>query len=397
MPAPLVNLDGIKLDDVVEKYLSTRTENTAKAYEKCLKRFRKFYGKSFSEYINHIERQRLENIDKPVYERIRPGEDTLRDFIEWHNEVGYSNYSTLQSLGAIQNILKFYGITISYEFINTPPPTPMRENRKHEWKLEHIKKFVESCDYLRDKAFVMVAFQSGLSIGDILALNYGDIQREYEAGTMPLAIQGFREKTSVEIRTFIGADALHYLRLYLESRPDIKPEDPLFTLLSSEKRATRGAIQNKLRDYAEKLKFLDPDAISNGYNPARPHSLRSGFRSRLTGKMDEQLIEFLMAHDIGQEKSTYMNMPLDELREIYANYEHLLAIHRTSKDEKAKAAKTPQEYQQEIQGLKQRILDLNEELISQNSKIQDQDKEIKELRSDIKEIQILLKGGIPEK
>ena len=49
--------------------------------------------------------------------------------------------------------------------------------------------------------------------------------------------------------------------------------------------------------------------------------------------MDGDLIEFFMAHEIGQQKSTYMNQPLDELRELYANHEHLLAIEKTSKDE----------------------------------------------------------------
>jgi len=59
--------------------------------------------------------------------------------------------------------------------------------------------------------------------------------------------------------------------------------------------ATVGAIQNNFRKYAEKIPWIDVGE----YNPARPHSLRAAFRSRLTGKMDPDLIEFFMGHSVG--------------------------------------------------------------------------------------------------
>ena len=210
----------------------------------------------------------------------------------------------------------------------------MRENKKHEWTLDQIREYVEAAEYLRDKCYILFAFQSGLSIGDILDLNYGDIQQEFEAGVLPLAIEGYRKKTGARIRTFVGRDTVKYLRLYLSSRRNLNPTDPVFTMVGNDdKRATPVSIQKKLREYAEKLDFIPPGELENGYSPVRSHSLRSAFRSRLTGKMDSDLIECFMAHDIGQQRSTYINQPLDELREIYANYEHLLTVEKTSRDE----------------------------------------------------------------
>ena len=265
-------------------------------------------------------------------------------------------------MGALQNIMKYYAVPVSYEFIERPPARTMKINDKHEWTLDQIRVFVEAAEYLRDKAYIMVAFQSGLSLGDILALNYSDIKREFETGILPLSITGYREKTNVAIRTFIGRDAVYYLKLYLQSRPDIKNSDPLFTLFGSNKRATHGTIQKQLRKYAKKLSFLYEEDLVNGYNPARPHSLRSAFRSRLTGKMDSDLIEFLMAHDIGQEKSTYMNQPLDELRQIYANYEHLLAIDKTSLDEVKNAEPViPEEAMNRIRSLEDTVLSISQQ------------------------------------
>ncbi len=363
MPPALVNLSQETLDQTTLKYLETKKETTRIAYEKCLKRFSKFYGHPFKHFLEHIETETKANLDRPIHENIRPGEDIIRGFIDWHKEVGYSNYSTLQSIGAVQNALKYYGVSISFAFIETPTPRPQKKNDKHAWTLPQIRQFVEVADYLRDKVYILFAFQSGLSIGDILALNYGDIRKEYEANIVPLAIEGYREKTNVPLRTFVGHDAVHYLGLYLQSRPNIKNGDPLFTLLGSPERATNASIQKKLRDYASKLDFLYEEDLKNGYSPARPHSLRSAFRSRLTGKMDGDLIEFFMAHQLGQAKSTYMNQPLNELRAIYENYEHLLSVYKTSRqsrEEELAKDRVPQDALNRIKGLETLVSNLSE-------------------------------------
>ena len=359
MPPSKVDLSGVALDETATRYLDTRGENTKKAYENCLRRFTLYYGRPFKDFLLSLDAEQKANLDRPIHEKTRPGEDVVRGFIRWHGEAGYANYATLQAMGAVQNILKFYGVTISYAFIETPPPRPMKENDKHEWKLDEVRQFVEAAEYLRDKAYIMFAFQSGLSIGDVLGLDYGDIKREYEAGVMPMAIQRYREKTNVPIRTFIGHDALYYLRLYLGSRPGIQAGEPIFTLLGTGERATLGSIQAKLRDYAGKLGFIYEEDLEGGYNPARPHSLRSAFRSRLTGKMDGDLIEFMMSHDIGQQKATYINMPLDELREIYASYEHLLSIDWSSRQVLGEGAeRVPEEVARDLEALKDTVAGL---------------------------------------
>jgi len=386
MPAALVDLSDITLDQTVTKYLETKRSSTGTAYEKCLKRFVKFYGRPFKDFLNHVEGERKANLDRPIHEKVRPGEDVIREFIKWHTEAGYANLSVHQSLGALQNILKFYAIPVSYEFIETPPARPMKINDKHEWTLDQVRAFVEAAEYIRDKAYIMFGVQSGLSIGDILALNYGDIKREFEAGVMPMAITGYRAKTNIEIRTFVGYDAIYYLKMYLQSRPKLEDDEPIFKKLGSDERATTGSIQRKLKDYADKLEFLYEEDLQNGYNPARPHSLRSAFRSRLTGKMDGDLIECFMAHDIGQEKSTYMNQPLDELREIYANYEHLLAIHHTSLDEvKAAEQVIPEDIKDELKSLDTTLTMLTQKNTGQSDEIEKLRQKNRELEAKLEE------------
>lgn len=325
-------IEEVELDETASKFLAAKKRSTALGYALGLKRFTYFYGHPLAEFIKEIEGEQEANKTRGLADRVRPGEQRMRDFIAWHEELGFAPKTTLLSVAGVQNFLKFYGINITFEFVELPRNQPLKENAKHEWTLDQIRQLVEALPYLRDKAIALCCFQSGLGIGDLLDLDYGDVSRELEAGKIPLAIEGYRKKTGVQLRTFIGRDAVHYLQLYLGSRT-LKRDSPLFTLLGTEERMTGNAIRKQFREVAAKLDFILDEDLENGYNPGRTHSLRSAFRSRLTGKMDGDLIETFMAHDIGQEKATYMRLPLDELRELYANYEHLLAIEKTSKDE----------------------------------------------------------------
>jgi chromosome segregation ATPase len=92
------------------------------------------------------------------------------------------------------------------------------------------------------------------------------------------------------------------------------------------------------------------------FNPCRPHSLRAAFISQLTGKTDRVLIEFWAGHNIGEEKRTYLNMPTEELRELYMDAEKYLAIEKTSRDEvierKTVKTKVTVQLQKELQDLK---------------------------------------------
>lgn len=333
MPKAKVDLSGVQLGDVVLRFLESKKPSTGVTYEKCLKRFNYFHEAGLKSFIGEIEEEIRLNQGRSLAERVRPGEDTIRKFIAWHKEVGYSNNSTRQGVAAVQNFLKFYGVTISSDFIELPPARPMKGNDKHKWTLEEMRKFVDVARYLRDKAFITICFQSGLGIGDVVNLDYRDVRKGLEKGQLPLLLQLYRGKTGVEFKTFLGRDAVHQLRAYLKTRGPLKNGDPLFTMLGNEQRVSGGAIDHMLKKYAKKLDFIHEEDLENGYNPARSHSLRTAFRSRLTGKMDGTLIEFFMGHDIGEEKRTYINLPDSDLSELYMNYEYLLSLEKTCREE----------------------------------------------------------------
>jgi len=184
-------------------------------------------------------------------------------------------------------------------------------------------------------------FQSGLAVNEICDLNYGDVQDELEAGILPLCLKLVRQKTSVEFKTFFGRDAVKYLKLYLATRGKLTKDSPLFAkerARGGEDRISEAAIQQSFSEIAKGLDFLK--IVEDAYNPARPHSLRAAFNSRLIGKIDETLREFWMGHAIGGVAKAYLAMPTDEMRKLYMTAEEYLKIERSSReelDEKEKA------------------------------------------------------------
>jgi hypothetical protein len=112
---------------------------------------------------------------------------------------------------------------------------------------------------------------------------------------------------------------------------------------------TTSAIQQIFSQIAKELPFIKQNG--DNYNPARPHSLRAGFNSRLIGKIDETLREFWMGHAIGGVAGAYLNMPTDELRKLYMTAEEYLKIEKTSRDEleeQKKEIKLPPEVEEKI-------------------------------------------------
>lgn len=330
MVKKLVELRDVVLGEEVEQFLKAKkTPSTQSTYRSGLKRFRKFMGISIVDFINKVDEQRTANKGLPPTERRRYFEETINDFILWMQELGYANNPIRGSLTALQNLFKYYEVPISYTFVKMPPPISRKSNGKHKWTIDDIKKFVEGARNYRDKAIIMVMVQSGLAVNEISNLNYGEISKELESGELPLLIDLVRQKNSNSFKTLIGADAVKYLRLYLDTRGQIEKDDPLFAQhVGSNERISGETIQWTFRELAKKVFGYKEGEM----NPFRPHSLRSAFRSRLTGKTDGDLIKFWMGDNLGPKAGAYLNLPDEEHRDLYSAVEYRLSIETISKE-----------------------------------------------------------------
>ena len=70
------------------------------------------------------------------------------------------------------------------------------------------------------------------------------------------------------------------------------------------------------------------------------HTLRAAFNTRLIGKIDQDLREFWMGHAIGAVARAYLNMPTEDMRQLYmATAETYLKIEMTSREEHRRNSK----------------------------------------------------------
>ena len=74
-------------------------------------------------------------------------------------------------------------------------------------------------------------------------MNYGDVEHGLISGELPLLLDLVRKKNSNQFKTLIGADAVRYLKLYLDTRGELKKNDPLFSKEDSNERINGQIIQ----------------------------------------------------------------------------------------------------------------------------------------------------------
>ncbi len=119
---------------------------------------------------------------------------------------------------------------------------------------------------LRDIAIIEVLVGTGLRVGELLALQVGDIELNDRSGKLTVRRSkhgGFREvPLTKDVRLALSA--------YLEQHPDRdNPTTPLWM-------GTRGRLGNR----SSVVRLLDKYAYLAGIEPVKPHALRHTFSAR---------------------------------------------------------------------------------------------------------------------
>jgi integrase len=297
----------VDLGEDVEEFLRALDPHTARVYRVGLSLFGEYYGRPISQFLDEVD----EDLRRPRRERQRIGEKAMRGFVEWLSSRGYAPKTVRAYLAALQSLARYYEIPLSARYVNAPAPRPV--HRKFPWTLEKVGRFVDCFDRADAKALAAFLFQSGLSLSDALALTYGDVKDEYEAGVVPMCIDLVRIKTDTPHMTFVGDYALSLLREYLRSRRP-KPDEPLF-------RIPRRTVDHCFEVAAKK--FLRG---FTGRNPCSAHSLRAAFRTLLRdANCPEEYVEFWMGHNVfGDIRKVYTMHSREGWRREYAKYEKYL-------------------------------------------------------------------------
>ncbi|MGA2681910.1 MAG: site-specific integrase [Candidatus Bathyarchaeia archaeon] len=337
-----------KFEDEIERFLILKGKATGQVYASGYTKFLTFYQHKYGKDANfgHFFKRIYDDLKKPIDQQENLVDIELTDYINWLKQQKTRKKEPLSAnvirlyFASMQNLLKWKHIPISSSFIKVPAANGKKENGKHKWKIEQVKQFVDAASSYRDKAIALCIFQSGLGVNEICELNFGDVQDQLEAGVLPISLELIRKKTDVHFKSFFGRDAVKYLKMYLETRGKLSPVDPLFAKERDRGdgwRITPEIIEQSFSEIAKKLPFIKQQ--KDAYNAARPHSFRAGFNSRLINKVDENLREFWMGHVVPAVAKAYLEMPDEEMCELYMTAEQYLKIEKTSREEMTEAAK----------------------------------------------------------
>lgn len=196
---------------------------------------------------------------------------------------------------------------------------------------KELEKIINLAD-IREKAIVSILATSGLRIGTLVKLEYRHVKKDLEAGVVPVHIHVEAEITKGEYcsyDTFIGEEAVEYLKVYLDVRrngtwymppEEIDANSPLIRDQHSRnvKSVSPACIGRLIHQLYIKAGLIDITKRKRRYR-LRPHSIRKYFRTKLgsLGTISTEYIEYMMGHVI----STYNDIPsmgIDFLRSKYA-------------------------------------------------------------------------------
>jgi len=171
-----------------------------------------------------------------------------------------------------------------------------------------------------------------MRIGTLVKLEYRHVKKDLESGVVPVHIHVEAEITKGKYHdydTFLGGEAVEYLKTYLETRrlgthwmpPEaVRDDSPLIRDEHSRKvrPLSEGSIHRLLHRLFARTGLIDLNGKKTRYE-VRPHSIRKYFRTQLgsTSTMPTDYIEYLMGHTI----STYNDIQMkgvDFLRNKYA-------------------------------------------------------------------------------
>jgi site-specific recombinase XerD len=262
----------------------------------------------------------------------------IPDPLRVQNHTGYLNdyLAELQDEGlkpgAVNNYIKsvktFY--RVNGVKIELSEPLSRRVTYKDRApKPEELSKLLDIGD-LRQRFMVAAISLGGFREGTFSKLQYRHVKHDLEAGITPLHIHVEAEITKGkygDYDTFLGAEAVNYLKLYLQQRrqgtryqePEIITDTS--PLIRDEGRAEpKGITPKQVRTIIHGL-YLKAGLITKSggrYYDLRTHSIRKYFKTQMIALgVQTDYVDYMMGHTV----DTYhdiQSVGIDKLRNIYA-------------------------------------------------------------------------------
>lgn len=165
-------------------------------------------------------------------------------------------------------------------------PTALCDPNKEWATREDVLKMIKECTSQRDRALILLLWESGCRVSEIIGLNRKDVKPDKYGAT--IIVTGKTGTRKIRL-----CDSVPDIQLYL-NQTDGKPDDPLFPTDRTGRLTVRG-VQNALLRLSNRA-GIDP-------HKTHPHSLRHG---RLTELSNHGISEMLLRNFAGWQSTSKM-------------------------------------------------------------------------------------------
>ena len=305
--------------DLVEAWIDnvaiahSDSNSTRKLYKSNFQRFCGFIGKTpkqiLEDYDNYADR-----------EFRRRYAQYIRAFSSDQFKKELAPCTIASRVGAIKSFFKYNDLPLGHV------PAPHLRVLYHNRDITHEElKLILDASTPREKAFFTIMAQSGLRPDTICNLKFEHIKEDLIHDRIPCKIEIPEEIAKGKYHayfTFIGEEAVKYLRAYLNIRPAITNEDYLFLKQGTNEKTSPKSISNLFARTVRKLqnKGLIEVKQKGRKKPrdVRLYNLRKWFRKH-ANQAGFEFVQFWMGHIVkaGQDEH-YRPRDVEFHRKLYA-------------------------------------------------------------------------------
>ncbi|MCW4038521.1 MAG: site-specific integrase [Candidatus Bathyarchaeota archaeon] len=266
-----------------------------------------------------------------IISEVKMNEKTIDDYInEVDAFIGDLQVEDLAS-GTINNYVKGVKTLFRTNGLTLVLPYRIPKYVKYPDRAPTPKELFKVIDIapIKGKTVVSILALSGIRIGTLVKLTYGHVRQDLEAGIAPVHIHVEAEITKGKYGaydTFLGAEAIQYLKAYLDMRrqgtekipPEVLTDDS--PLIRNECRNVVIPVSGAgITTLVHKLLFRASIIVKGEAKRycVRPHSIRKYFKTQLEylRTIPTEYIEYMMGHRI----SIYNSIAVEQLRNLYAS------------------------------------------------------------------------------
>jgi len=188
---------------------------------------------------------------------------------------------------------------VSTPKVEKPLPTTLTVDEA--FRLMDSPKREEKERELRDRAILELLYSSGLRVGELVSLNFRDL--DLTLGIVKVFGKGRKERIVP-----VGSKAMEALKAYLENRMGGEPDTPLF-INTRGGRLTARSVDRMIKRYSK---------TSGIVRKVSPHTLRHTFATHLLDAgADIREIQEMLGHSSLSTTQRYIHLTPGKLMEVY--------------------------------------------------------------------------------